>query len=373
MAGLSGVVNKVMSTNLNLITAVSIILPMSKTWIEIDGSEGEGGGQMLRTGLALSVLTAQPVRFKNIRARRSKPGLQAQHLASVQAVAAICGADMSGDQLGSSSVSFIPGKVQSGDYVFKIGTAGATALVLHTIYLPLLLRGQGSSSVRIEGGTHALAAPSGEFLTITWAAYLQTLGAKIDVKVARPGFFPKGGGLLQAEIQPAMLSTYQEMEELSRSSDQLECIASVGGKLPASIGERMIQQVKKRLGEHCNGSIMEYPHAKSPGVVATLVDRRGRVPTVFFALGAKGKPAEAVANEAVEDYLTHRMTGCPVDPHSADQLLLPLAFAAGESAYRVSSITQHLLTQRDLLGFFMKRKIAITGELGQPGEVKISL
>jgi RNA 3'-terminal phosphate cyclase (ATP) len=358
---------------MNLVEPAGIILPMSKTWIEIDGSEGEGGGQMLRTGLALSVLTGQPVKFKNIRAKRSKPGLQAQHLASVQAVAAICAANVMGDQLGSQSVSFVPGKVQSGDYFFKIGTAGATALVLHTIYLPLLLRGQGASSVRIEGGTHALAAPSGEFLTITWAGYLESLGAKIDVKIARPGFFPKGGGLLQAEIQPASsLLPFESTEKLNKNSDQIECLASIGGKLPASIGERMIQQVKKRLGERCTGSVVEYPHAKSPGVVATLIDRRGRVPAVFFALGAKGKPSEAVADEAIDDYLAHRKTGCPVDPHSADQLLLPLAFAAGASAFRVSAITQHLLTQRDLLGRFIARKVDILGELGQPGEVKIS-
>lgn len=346
---------------------------MGKAWIDIDGSEGEGGGQMLRTGLALTVLTGQPVRFVNIRARRSKPGLQAQHLASVQAAAAICGAVVSGDQIGSQRVSFEPGPITSGDYFFKIGTAGATALVLHTIYLPLLLSGMGVSSIRIEGGTHALAAPSGEYLTITWAGYLQALGAEIVVKITKPGFFPKGGGLLQAEIVSGRaLKPLEALDALEREKNCIECLVSVGGRLPVSIGERIIRQVQARLGTISASSIAEYPHAKSPGVVATIVDRRSSVPAVFFALGAKGKPAEAVADEAIDAYLAHRQTGCPIDPHSADQLLLPLTFASGASAFRVSSVTQHLLTQREIIGKFMERKIEISGELGQPGEVKIS-
>jgi len=346
---------------------------MATNWIDIDGSEGEGGGQMLRSSLALSVLTGKPVRFTKIRAKRSKPGLQAQHLASVQAAAMICQANVSGDQLGSQQVSFRPGPVQSGPYFFKIGTAGATALLLHTVYLPLLLKGQGPSSIRIEGGTHALAAPSGEYLTITWAGYLQALVAQIEVKINKPGFFPKGGGLLQAEITPSRtLTPLTATEELGTNSGRVECLAIVGSKLPISIGERIVKQAKDRLGTGCEDRIVEYPHAKSPGVVASIIDYRGVVPSVFYALGARGKPSEAVADEAIDAYLAHRETGCAVDPHAADQLLLPLVFASGASAYRTSAITQHLLTQRDIISRFVDRDVEIVGELGQPGEVKIS-
>ncbi|MFT3881309.1 MAG: RNA 3'-terminal phosphate cyclase [Gemmatales bacterium] len=345
---------------------------MATNWIDIDGSEGEGGGQILRSSLALSVLTGKPVRFTNIRAKRSKPGLQAQHLASVQAAAMICQANVSGDELGSQQVSFRPGPVQSGEYFFKIGTAGATALVLHTVYLPLLLKGQGPSSIRIEGGTHALAAPSGEYLTITWAGYLQAMGAQIEVKINKPGFFPKGGGLLQADIIPnGTLSPLMATEMLPTSHGRVESLASVGGKLPLTVSELIAARCIERLGEGCIGLVMKYPHAKSPGAVASIIDHRGTVPSVFYGLGARGKPSEAVADEAIDAYLAHRETGCPVDPHAADQLLLPLVFASGGSAYRTSAITQHLLTQRDIIGRFVNRDVEIVGELGQPGEVKI--
>lgn len=346
---------------------------MATNWIDIDGSEGEGGGQMVRSSLALSVLTGKPVRFVNIRAKRSKPGLQAQHLASLQAAAMICQANVSGDQIGSQQVSFQPGPVQSGEYFFKIGTAGATALVLHTVYLPLLLKGQGPSSIRIEGGTHALAAPSGEYLSITWAGYLQALGAQIEVKINKPGFFPKGGGLLQAEIAPCRtFMPITATDALETSTGRVECLAIVGSKLPVSIGERIVKQTKTRLGTGCEGRIVEYPHAKSPGVVASIIDYRGSVPSVFYGLGARGKPSEAVADEAIDAYLAHRESGCAVDPHGADQLLLPLMFADGASAYRTSAITQHLLTQRDILGRYVDRDVEIVGELGHPGVVKIS-
>ncbi len=359
--------------SLNLIGLCCILPLMATNWIDIDGSEGEGGGQMLRSSLALSVLTGKPVRFNNIRAKRSKPGLQAQHLSSVQAAAMICQAQVTGDQIGSQQVSFRPGPVQSGDYFFKIGTAGATALVLHTVYLPLLLKGQEPSSIRIEGGTHALAAPSGEYLTITWAGYLKALGGQIEVKINKPGFFPKGGGLLQAKITPGRtLSPWIATDLLETSQGRVECLAIVGGKLPISIGERMVKQSIDRLGAGCTGHVVEYPHAKSPGVVASIMDYRGSVPSVFYGLGARGKPSERVADEAIDAYLAHRETGCPVDPHAADQLLLPLVFAQGASAYRVSAVTQHLLTQRDIIKRFVARDIEIVGELGHPGEVKIS-
>lgn len=327
---------------------------------------------MLRTGLALSILTQQPVRFVHIRARRPKPGLQAQHLASVQAAATICGATVSGDALGSPSISFHPEAVQSGDYCFKIGTAGATTLVLQTVYLPLLLQGKGTSSLRIEGGTHALMAPSGEYVTQTWASYLQAFGAALEVQITKPGFFPKGGGILQATLQPSpRLTSWQGMDALDSTQGVVECLATVGGKLPASIGERIIKQTQSRLGLPCTGNFVQHPHAKSEGVVATIIDKRSNVPSIFYALGARGKPSEKVADEAVDAYLAHRQTGCLVEAHGADQILLPLAFASGSSSYRVSAVTQHLLTHRAIISRFLSRSIEIEGELNQPGTVVI--
>lgn len=344
---------------------------MKSTWITIDGSTGEGGGQMLRSSLALSILSKQPVRLQNIRARRSKPGLQAQHLASVHAAASISQAEITGDKLGSQSISFIPGDTHAGEYFFKIGTAGATVLVLQTVYLPLLLRGKSPSSIRIEGGTHALAAPSAEYVIHTWQPYLQAFGADVQVELVQPGFFPKGGGLLQCSITPSTLQGWLGTDALPASPEKVECLAILGGKLPRTIGERILKQTQSRLGSHITGRITEYPHARSEGVLACIIDKRGPVPSLFTAHGERGKPSEKVADEAIDEYLHHRDTGCMVDPHAADQILLPLAFAQGSSEFRVSTVSQHLLTHRDILQRFIDRTIEITGNLGEAGSVRI--
>jgi len=170
------------------------------TFVEIDGSEGEGGGQMLRSSLALSVLTGRPFKAVNIRANRKKPGLAAQHLASVRAAAAICKGQYKGGSIGSSVLVFEPGEVVSGMYHFAVGTAGATALVLHTVYLPLALKGTGPSTITITGGTHARSAPCYHSLAGEWAGFLKLIGIDVGVAMTRPGFYPRGGGEIVATI-----------------------------------------------------------------------------------------------------------------------------------------------------------------------------
>src|SRR3954452_13638053 len=175
---------------------------MSQPLLEIDGSFGEGGGQILRTSLALSLLTGRPFHLRNVRARRSKPGLQPQHLKSVQAAAAVGQARLRGASLGSSDLSFEPGEVRAGKYTFDIGTAGATGLVLHTVYLPLALRGGEPSEVTLVGGTHVRTSPGFHFLDTTWRRYLAQCGLKVSLTLLRPGFYPRGGGMVLASIQP---------------------------------------------------------------------------------------------------------------------------------------------------------------------------
>src|SRR5262245_3061068 len=170
--------------------------------IEIDGSQGEGGGQVLRSSLALALLTGRPFHLRNVRARRSKPGLQPQHLKSVQAAAEIGQAKVKGASLGSCDLVFEPGPVRGGAYRFDIGTAGATGLVLHTVYLPLALRGEGPSEVTLIGGTHVTHSPSFHFLDATWRPYLERLGLQIGLRLDRPGFYPRGGGCVRAFVQP---------------------------------------------------------------------------------------------------------------------------------------------------------------------------
>src|SRR5262249_55368263 len=175
---------------------------MSNSLIELDGSEGEGGGQILRSALALSILTGRPFKLVNIRANREKPGLRPQHLMCVRAAGTICNALYKGASVGSSVLVFEPRELKAGKYHFGIGTAGATALVLHTLYLPLALLGAGPSEVTITGGTHNEHAPCYHFLETTWNGYMRRLGLQIELEMLRPGFYPRGGGEIRAVIHP---------------------------------------------------------------------------------------------------------------------------------------------------------------------------
>src|SRR5436305_1872307 len=175
---------------------------MSAAMIEIDGSFGEGGGQVLRSSLALSLLTGRPFHLRNIRARRPKPGLQPQHLMSVRAAATVGQAQTRGASLHSSDLTFEPGAVKPGRYRFDIGTAGATSLVLHTVYLPLMLGQDGPSELTLTGGTHVKTSPSFHFLDRTWRAYLEAVGLRLRLEMVRPGFYPRGGGEVRAVLQP---------------------------------------------------------------------------------------------------------------------------------------------------------------------------
>ena len=171
--------------------------------LELDGSEGEGGGQILRTSLALSLITGRGFHLRNVRAGRAKPGLQPQHLASVRAAAAIGGATLRGASAGSSDLVFEPGAIRPGSYRFDVGTAGATGLVLHTIYLPLAYRAAAPSAVTLIGGTHVRTSPSFHFLDATWRRYVGLCGLRVSLRLVRPGFYPRGGGIVEVSIQPA--------------------------------------------------------------------------------------------------------------------------------------------------------------------------
>ncbi len=342
---------------------------MSKT-IEIDGSLGEGGGQVLRTSLALSLITGKAFHLRKVRAGRSRPGLQAQHLMSVKAAAEIGAATVRGAHLSSGDLVFEPGKVTPGDYHFKIGTAGATSLVLHTIYLPLALAG-AESRITIEGGTHVKAAPCYHFLERTWAAYLDALGLPIALQFERAGFYPRGGGMIRARIRPANLRPFHGMTTAAITQATIVC--GVAG-LPPHVARRMIDKTVFRLqdlGLKTGAISQDWPGG--PGCMLGVLLPTAPAPTFLFGLGEKGKPAEAVADEAadrVTAFLDEQPLG--VDEHSADQLLLPLALAQGASAFRVSVISSHLLTNADVIRHFLERDIRCEGAAGEPGSVAIS-
>jgi len=339
--------------------------------IQIDGSEGEGGGQILRSALALALLTGKPFKLINIRANRPKPGLAAQHLACVRAASQIGGANYKGGTLGSSVLHFEPSSVKAGNYRFVINTAGATALVLHTVYLPLILRGGAPSTVQITGGTHVMAAPSYHFLETTWAGYLAKLGVELSLKMIRPGFYPRGGGEIEATLQAS-----SRIRGLKLTS--CPALTTAGGfagiaDLPASVGKSLARRLKHKLKmAEVESHISEETWENGPGAVAGVIFRQAPVPTVFTSLGERGRPTEAVADAAVEEALAFRTSGWPVDPHSADQILLPLAFSDDASEYAVSEVTNHLLTNIDTVKRFVDRDIDCEGFVGGKGIVRIA-
>lgn len=339
--------------------------------IELDGSQGEGGGQILRSALALAILTGRPFKLANVRANRTPPGLRPQHLTSLKAAAEICSARYKGASVGSSTLYFEPGDVKAGKYDFRINTAGATGLVLHTVYLPLALRGTEPSEVTITGGTHVSTSPCYHYLATTWAGYMRRLGIEIEMEMLRPGFYPRGGGEIRAVIRPC--SAVRPLH-LTKCPDLTAAggFSAVAG-LPKAIAERQAKRLAHRLKKAgVESHIPEESWDGGPGTVAAVVFRQAPVPTLFFGIGERGKPAESVADDAADQAIAYRAAKEPVDAHAADQLVLPLAFAAGPSEYRVAEVTRHLTTNIGVIRRFVDREIAVEGDEGSPGVVRVA-
>lgn len=346
---------------------------MSQNWIELDGSFGEGGGQILRTSLALSLVTGKPFHLRNVRANRPKPGLQPQHLMCVRAAATIGQAQVRGASKGSCDLVFEPGTIVPGNYHFAIGTAGATGLVLQTLYLPLALDTDKPSEVTISGGTHVKAAPCFHFLEATWRTYLESFGLRVKLQMIRPGFYPRGGGTIRAIIQPIQeLKGFVYREEYR--PEQVKILSAVAS-LPEEIAERQAHRAEKRLksSEHdLKLKIHQESWESGPGTLLALTLDTRPAPTLFFGLGERGKKAERVADEAVEQALEFLETDKPtVDFHSADQIILPLALARGRSSYAVAKVTRHLTTNAAVIQQFIDRKVLIEGPEGETGKVII--
>jgi RNA 3'-phosphate cyclase len=343
---------------------------MSDAMLELDGSFGEGGGQILRTSLALSLLTGRAFHLRNVRAGRKKPGLQPQHLMSVRAAATIGQAQTRGASLYSSDLVFEPGEVQAGKYRFDVGTAGATGLVLHTLYLPLALRGTTPSELTLTGGTHVSTSPCFHFLDTTWRRYMELCGLRLSLRMNRPGFYPRGGGVVEAFIQPCV--KLHGVNLGARSAVKAGGFSAVAG-LDESIARRQQRRAVFRLQQYgLKAKLREETWPGGPGTVLAVELDTNPVPTLFFALGARGKPAERVADEAVDQVIAYLDAGdALVDAHSGDQLVLPLALADGSSEYRVSEVTRHLTTNIAVIRRFLERDIVCEGAEGEPGVVRI--
>ncbi len=339
--------------------------------IRIDGSRGEGGGQVLRSSLTLSILTQTPFHIRDIRANRSKPGLRPQHLAAVRAAAAISRAQVQGADPGSTTLQFRPGRVQPGRFQFDIGTAGSTSLVLQTVFLPLALAAE-PSQLTITGGTHAPWSPSFHYLERQWLPVLRVCGFLAHLQLDRAGFYPKGGGRIRATIQPVVTLTPCDLREFGR----LEMVSglSIIANLPAHIARRQQEQVERRLRGRVPDLEVGTATLASPGQGTAVFLQAIYQPgcAAFTALGKRGKPAERVADEAVDALDMFLATGAAVDKYFADQLILPLALLPGECTFTTAEITGHLLTNISVVKSFLPVSIDIQGSLGKPGKIRVS-
>jgi RNA 3'-terminal phosphate cyclase (ATP) len=323
--------------------------------LAIDGSAGEGGGQILRSALSLSLVTGRPFRLFNIRARRQRPGLQAQHLAAVRAAAAVGQAEVRGDAAGSREITFRPAAVAPGDYAFDVGTAGSAMLVLQTV-LPPLLAASSSSSLLIEGGTHNPLAPPFEFIAKTFLPLLERMGARVQVKLDRAGFYPAGGGKIRVTIQPASALARLELPEQVEWRRRRAVI--VLANLPRHVAERELKVLKRGLGLEPRDLRVEEVQARSPGNVAFVELESDELTEVFASFGELGLPAETVAAHLVESVGQFLEAGAPVGQHLADQLLLPMALGDG-GAFFTAPLSMHAQTNIEVLKLFLPIEVRV--------------
>lgn len=322
--------------------------------ITIDGSEGEGGGQVLRNACALSLITGEPFTIEKIRAGRDQPGLMRQHLTAIEAACAVGGADCEGLELGSNRIVFWPGSVIPGDYHFAVGTAGSTALVLQTVLVPLALTDKPSHLV-IEGGTHASMAPSFDFIAKCFLPVFERMGPRVSARIKRHGFFPRGGGRIEIDIEPAPL---RRIECIDRGAlherSGMVVFASLGeGKIPQRIRKAALKALPEWQEEMI--AIRDLPADQGPGIAVMLDAAYEHVTEVVSGFGKLGLSAERIGNTAGKRMAGYEGSGAFAGPYLQDQLLMPMAVAGGGSFTSVK-ISQHTRTAADIVTKFTGRK-----------------
>ncbi len=334
----------------------------------LDGAIGEGGGQILRSALALSVCLGRPFQLINIRRNRPRPGLQAQHLVAVRAAAAVSDATVVGAQRGSQALSFTPGAVRPGRHHFHIGTAGSTTLVLQAV-LPALMLARGPSHILIDGGTHNPLAPSFDFLALAYVPLLVRMGADVVATLDRPGFHPAGGGRVHVEVTPVERLEPLQLDDRGELLDT-RAVAMLA-HLPSDIGERELRVLERRLDiAPENLALVRADEAQGPGNCVSVMVHSRHVTEVFTAFGQRGVPAEKVAGRAAEEARRYLESDAAVGEHLADQLLVPLALAGGGS-YTTLRPSPHVLTNLDVVRRFIDLA-AQTEQLG-PDAWRIAL
>jgi RNA 3'-terminal phosphate cyclase (ATP) len=334
----------------------------------IDGSYGEGGGQILRTSLSLATITGRPLKLVNIRGKRKKPGLRPQHLTGVQACAAVSGAKVAGAKLGKQELTFRPEKISAGSYRFHIPTAGAATLVLQAI-LPPLWKAKAASSLVVGGGTHVPWSPPFNYLAEVFLPILERLGFKGEIHISRWGWYPKGGGEIKTSLRsckpsgPIVLDrpfTLKRVTGISASS-----------RLPEHIRARQRRQLLRRFekaGIEAEIGLMDVP-ALNPGSLVFLCAQGKESVAGFSSLGVRGKRAERVADEAANSLFLFLDSEAALDHYLADQILIYLTITPGEHRFTTSKITQHLLTNTWVIEKFLPVRFEVDGGIGEAGTV----
>lgn len=342
--------------------------------IEIDGSMMEGGGQILRMALTYSAILQAPVKIFNIRGGRKPPGLKPQHLTSVEAVAKLCKTRIEGLKVGSTELTFTPKPPHGGEYVFDIKTAGSVSLLLQCI-IPIMAFSDSNSRIIVKGGTVVRHSPPIQILDRVILESARSMGLKARLKTIREGFYPKGGGIVEASIQPI-----EDLKPLIlKPKPEIRFVegASVCGKLPEHIAERQAQMAKKILNDRgfrteINKVVIKDDSAPlSPGSYICLWSVREN--SVFIgadALGERGKPAERVGSEAAESLLSQIETEASVDFHTADNLIIWCSLAKGESCFTASRLTPHILSAVELARRMLNISFEVYGEVGKPVKIK---
>jgi RNA 3'-terminal phosphate cyclase (ATP) len=326
--------------------------------IQIDGSRGEGGGQVVRTAVSLAAVTGLAAEIVRVRDRRQRPGLQPQHLAAVRAAATICDATLVGAEIGSSRLIFEPGRApHAGEYIFDIRTAGATTLVLQTVLIPLL-HAEGQSSVEVIGGTYQPMSPSADYLQRVYIPALKRFGVDVEVEHGPAGYYPRGGGRLRAIVKGGPLKAVQLVARGARRSLDAIVVTSRLGEQVAERASATISSIVPDAAIH-----VSRPTAFSPGAAVTVVaDHEGGL-AGFSAIGRRGWPMEEVAAEACRLFKDWDASGAACDEHLADQLVLPASLATGTSRWTTPVVTEHLTTVLEIVDAFIPITRTLTDEL----------
>jgi RNA 3'-terminal phosphate cyclase (ATP) len=339
--------------------------------LTLDGSSGEGGGQILRTALALSTVTGQPFEILKIRARRPVHGLRPQHLAAVRAATMISGAKVGGAFEGSSDLRFEPGAIESGDYRFEISTAGSASLVLQAV-LPALATARGPSRVEVSGGTHVSASPSFEFLSRNWAGTVARMGLDVGFELVRAGFYPPGGGEVHARVAPWARPAGLVLED--RGALLQVRGVSGAGKVRGDVARRQADAVRDLLWEarriETAWETVE-PKPASPGSFLYVEVIFEQTRAAFGFLGERGLRAEVLGDRAARTVLQFLEGEGAVDPYLADQLAVPLAIGGGGGRVTTNRVTQHLVTVAEIVSLF-GIPAHTWGRVGGPGGLEVA-